>query len=479
MSASVPTDTQASWADLLQGANALRSIALAGGVALHAINVYIVTTILPSVIRDIGGLEYYAWNTTLFVVTSIVGSALSARLIETLGPRAAYLLAVAVFTAGSVICACAPSMPVMLVGRSVQGLGGGILFALSYALIRLVFDAALWSRAMALVSGMWGVATLCGPAIGGVFAQTGQWRLAFWALLPVAAALALIVTFKVGGRESVPRAAPSPLPLGTLGLLVASVLAVTLASLSTGLGGNLLGIGAGLTVAVLIAVVDTRASKRLLPTGAYSIRAPLGALYAVMCLVVAAITTEIFVPYFLQVIHGLSPLAAGYMTAAMAAGWTLAALPSATRSGPAANRLIRVSPVVILASLIALALMTPDAAILASTAGVVGYVIALAGVGFGIGLAWPHLLTKVFSAAAKGEETLTSASITTVQLYSAAVTAALAGVITNSAGLVDPGGVAGAQAAARWLFAAFAVAPALALLLLARVTGKAQGAPTH
>ena len=146
----------ASWADLLHGANALRSIALAGGVALHAINVYIVTTILPSIIKDIGGLEYYAWNTTLFVVTSIVGSALSARLIQAWGPKAAYLLAVAVFSAGSVVCALAPSMPWMLAGRSIQGLGGGVLFALSYALIRIVFDAALWSRAMALVSGMWG-----------------------------------------------------------------------------------------------------------------------------------------------------------------------------------------------------------------------------------------------------------------------------------------------------------------------------------
>lgn len=470
MSASARTESNASWADLLHGANALRSIALAGGVALHAINVYIVTTILPSVINDIGGLKFYAWNTTLFVVTSIVGSALSARLIETLGPRAAYLLAVAIFTLGSVICACAPSMPAMLFGRSVQGLGGGILFALSYALIRLVFEAALWSRAMALVSGMWGVATLCGPAIGGIFAQTGQWRLAFWALLPVAAALALIVTFKVGGRETVPRAAPSSLSLGTLGLLVASVLAVTLASLSSGLGGNVAGIAAGLAIALLIAVIDRRATKRLLPTGAYSIRAPLGALYAVMCLVVAAITTEIFVPYFLQLIHGLSPLAAGYMTAAMAAGWTLAALPSATRSGEAANRLVRISPVVILASLVGLAVMTPDASILTSAAGFTSYVIALAGVGFGIGLAWPHLLTKVFTAAPKGEETLTSASITTVQLYSAAVTAALAGVITNSAGMVDPGGVAGAQAASRWLFALFAAAPALALLLLPRIT---------
>lgn len=463
--------SSASWADLLHGANALRSIALAGGVALHAINVYIVTTILPSVIKDIGGLEYYAWNTTLFVVTSIVGSALSARLIEALGPRAAYLLAVAVFTAGSVVCALAPSMPLLLAGRSIQGLGGGILFALSYALIRLVFDAPLWSRAMALVSGMWGVATLCGPAIGGIFAQTGQWRLAFWALLPAAAALALIVAFKVGGRASIPRSPPTALPWTTLGLLVASVLAITLASLSTALSWNLAGIAAGLAIAALIAGVDSRAAKRLLPTGAYSIRAPLGALYTMMCLVVAAITTEIFVPYFLQVIHGMTPLGAGYMTAAMAAGWTLAAMPSSTRSGAGADFMVRLSPMVILAALIALAVMTPRAGLLDSYTGLALYVVALAGVGFGIGLGWPHLLTKIFNAAPAGEETLTSSSITTVQLYATALTAALAGIITNSAGLANPGGVAGAQHAAQWLFAAFALAPALALLLLGRVAG--------
>ncbi|WMD21391.1 MFS transporter [Achromobacter seleniivolatilans] len=472
MSGNSSTVSNASWADLLSGANALRSIALAGGVALHAVNVYIVTTILPSVIQDIGGLEYYAWNTTLFVVTSIVGSALSAKLIETLGPRAAYLLAVAVFTAGSIVCALAPSMQVMLAGRSVQGLGGGILFALSYALIRLVFDAALWSRAMALVSGMWGVATLCGPAIGGVFAQTGHWRLAFWALLPVAAILALIVSFKVSGKPSTQAVSRTRLPLTTLALLVASVLAISLASLSKQWGWNLAGIALGLAIAMLIAKVDSRATRRLLPSGAYSIGTPLGALYAVMCLTVAAITTEIFVPYFLQVIHGMTPLAAGYMTAAMAAGWTLAALPSSTRTGAEANRMLRLSPVIILGSLIGLAIMTPQAAILGSAAGLTVYVVALAGVGFGIGLAWPHLLTRIFNAAPAGEETLTSSSITTVQLYAAAVTAALAGIITNSAGLADPGGVAGTQQAARWLFATFAVAPALALLLLARVTRK-------
>nr|WP_249204784.1 MFS transporter [Achromobacter sp. Marseille-Q0513] len=453
---------------MLHGANALRSIALAGGVALHAINVYIVTTILPSIIKDIGGLEYYAWNTTLFVVTSIVGSALSARLIQALGPKAAYLLAVAVFSAGSVVCALAPSMPWMLAGRSIQGLGGGVLFALSYALIRIVFDSALWSRAMALVSGMWGVATLCGPAIGGIFAQTGHWRLAFWTLLPVGALLALIVAAKVGGKSTVSDARPSPVPLATLGLLVASVLAITLASLSKDLRWNLAGIAAGLAIALLIARVDTRAGKKLLPSGAYTLATPLGSLYAIICLVVAAITTEIFVPYFLQTIHGFSPLAAGYMTAAMAAGWTLAAMPSATRSGAAADGMMRLGPAVVLAALVLLAILMPLPDAFGSPAGLAGGALALAAVGFGIGLGWPHLLTRVFNAAPAGQETLTSSSITTVQLYATALTAALAGVITNSAGLAQPGGVEGARQAALWLFAAFSVAPALALVLLIR-----------
>ncbi len=80
--------TAPSWGELLSGRNGLRSIALAGGVALHAINIYIATTILPSVVRDIGGLEYYAWNTTLFMAASIVGAPLSANVLSRFGPRA-------------------------------------------------------------------------------------------------------------------------------------------------------------------------------------------------------------------------------------------------------------------------------------------------------------------------------------------------------------------------------------------------------
>lgn len=467
---STPTPANASWAELLHGRNALRSIALAGGVALHAINVYIVTTILPTVIADIGGLAFYAWSTTLFVVTSIIGSTLSARLLEGLGPRRAFLLALAVFAAGSALCAAAPSMPVLLAGRSVQGLGGGILFALSYALIRLVFDARLWPRAMAMVSGMWGLATLCGPAIGGVFAESGDWRWAFWTLLPVIALLAVIVITQLNNTLAGTSSSSRP-PYGLIACLVASVLAISAASLSSHLLWNLLGIAAGLAIAVLIARLDRNPERRLLPTGAYSLATRLGVLYGVMCLLIAAMTTEIFVPYFLQQIHGLGPLAAGYMTAAMAAGWTLAALLSASRTGDAAERLIRLGPAVIVAALLALAWMTAQIHWLTSVLGVASYCLALAGVGLGIGLGWPHLLSRVLSAARPGEENLASASITTVQLYATALAAALAGLVSNSAGLVDPGGVVGAQHAALWLFGVFALAPVLTLILVRRITG--------
>jgi MFS family permease len=174
--ATVTAGATAGWGELFAGKNAISSLTLVGGVALHAINVFIATTILPTVVADIGGMDYYAWNTALFVTASILGSALVPKLLSQAAPRNAYLVAAIIFAIGTLACGFAPSMPAMLGGRVVQGLGGGMLLALSYAMIRIVFSERLWPRAIALVSGMWGVATLVGPAVGGIGAQpSGRW----------------------------------------------------------------------------------------------------------------------------------------------------------------------------------------------------------------------------------------------------------------------------------------------------------------
>ena len=156
------------------------SAVVGGGMILHALNTFIVATILPSVVRDIGGLRYFAWSTVLYVVASLLGGAVCARLLQRIGARGAYRLALGGFAAGVVACALAPSMPVLLAGRFVQGLGAGTLSALSFTMVRTLFPSRLWPRALSVVSVAWGVATLLGPAVGGVFAQYGVWRAAFW-----------------------------------------------------------------------------------------------------------------------------------------------------------------------------------------------------------------------------------------------------------------------------------------------------------
>ncbi|WP_199265146.1 MFS transporter [Alcaligenes faecalis] len=455
---------EASWSELLSGRNGLRSLALAGGVAVHAINVYVATTILPSVVEDIGGLEYYAWNTTLFVVASILGSALSPQVLEKLGLRHSFLVSLLFFAIGTTLCAAAPSMPFLLFARTIQGLGGGLLLGLSYSSIRLVFEERLWPRVMALVSSMWGVATLSGPAIGGVFAQMGQWRLAFWSVLPCAALLAILVWTQLRDARA-PESRKSGSTLGKVLLLTASVLAMSAGSLSTSWMINLAGVAGGAILVYLMARADSKSTSRLFPQGTYSISTALGSLYAGIGLVSVAVATEIFIPYFLQIIHHMSPLKAGYLTALMSGGWTLGSIASSSRGLKTGDRMIIAGPVLSGLSLVALGVFIPWEGLSEGTDYSWALYLSLLGVGVGIGLAWPHLLTRVFHSAPKGQENIASAAITTLQLFTMALGAALAGIITTASGFVDPGGVQGARQSAQALLWLFALAPLLAAFL--------------
>ncbi|MGB8416986.1 MFS transporter [Paraburkholderia sp.] len=461
--------SKSGWSNLLSGANGVRSLALAGGVALHAINVYIATTILPTVVRDIGGLDLYAWNTTIFVVASILGSALSTRLLQVTGPRGAYVLAASVFAAGAVVCAVSPTMPLMLIGRLIQGIGGGFLFALAYAMIRIVFDEALWPRAMALVSGMWGVATLVGPAVGGIFAEWGVWRAAFWSVTLVAMLFALLAVAVLPRKERHPfQSLGTSTPFLQLLLLTFTVIAISAGSASLDLTRNVLGIVIALVLATLLVGAEARSRQKLLPSDAFRPASTIAALYAMMSLLVVTVTSgEVFAPLFLQVLHHQSPLIAGYLAALMAAGWTLGSITSSGATGRFIGHAIMAGPVLGLAGMVGLDVFVPK-----NGAGawmeLAPICLALVAIGFGVGLAWPHLLTRVLKAVPPHEQELAGASITTIQLFATATGAALAGMVANAGGLIDPGGVVGTAHAARWLFGIFAIAPLFGVVVARR-----------
>ncbi|WEK49462.1 MAG: MFS transporter [Candidatus Kaistia colombiensis] len=461
-----PLSAPAGWGELLSGKNAIYAIALAGGVTLHALNMYITITVMPSVIADIGGLDFYAWTTTLFVVASILGAALTAKLLRGAGPRGAYVAASLLFGGGTLLCSLSPNMPVMLVGRSVQGMGGGFLYALAYGLTRLVLPERLWGRAIGLISAMFGIATLIGPAVGGVFAEYGEWRAAFWSLIPVTAAFAF-VAFATLPKTSRDRDGHSPAPLLQLVLLTGAVLAVSAGSLSAELSWNVAGLVAGLSMIVLIAAAEGRGGARLLPRGAFSIATPLGALYLTIALLMIGMQPEVFVPYLLRQLHGQSPIWAGYLAALMALGWTAASLLSSRWQESHGNWLVVGGPVLVATGLVLFALFMP-----VHSAGELAYLlpicVGLVLVGFGIGLAWPSLVTRVYSSVGDSEQGLAAGGVTTVQLFSIAFGTACAGMVANFAGIAEPGGVAGASNAALWLGAVFALAPALCAVVAVR-----------
>lgn len=451
----------ATWRELLGGGNGGRAAVVACGTMIHAVNVFIVTTILPSVVREIGGLDFFAWSTTLYVVASLLGGSNAARLLRHVGARNAYRWALAVFALGCAICALAPSMGVLLAGRFVQGLGAGTLSALSFAMIRTLFAAPLWPRAIAIVSLAWGVATLTGPAIGGVFAEWNAWRLAFWCLMGLAPTLWVMVEITLPRPMPKPTGGAMPVAFISLVLLAGSALAISAGSMASAPWLNLTGLAialAGLAAFAIRERAEAAGGARVLPRGACNPRTPLGATYGAMVLMLIGVNTEIFVPYFLQTLHGQTPLHAGYLSALMAGGWSVGSM---TGSGDTrAARPLRLGPVIMSASLIVLFVLMPRPGGPLVTATIAA---ALAAMGLGIGMCWPHLGASVFANAPEGERDLASASITTVVMVGNAMGSALGGMVTNMAGLDTPG------VAAAWLFGLFALSPLTALAAVRRV----------
>lgn len=447
------------WSALFQGSLAIYSMIFGASVALHALNVFITTTIMPSVVDDIGGLEVYAWTSTVFAIISILSAALASRLLVLAGANLSYVIAAMIFVAGTLTCALSPNIWVLIFGRAVQGLGGGFFYALAYAVIRMVYPSRLWPIAIGLITVMWGVATLTGPAIGGMFAEAGSWRLAFWVLVPFAILVGTAAYFVLPKRDK-NRATVEGLPIFQIGLLIAIVLTLSVGSIDVTARKAILSIAVAIALAWGLLRIERQAKARLLPKGGFSLKTPLGVHYACIALLLIGMQPEIFAPYFLQVLHGQSPLWAGYIGALMALGWTAGSVLSASWKGKKASGTLMIGPVLGLIGLLLQAWFLPPPS--QGEMRVLGPIcIGLIMVGFGIGVCWPHIVTRVYERAPASEQELAAGGVTTIQLFATALGAALGGMVVNLAGINTSVSVHSASNAAFWLCVLFSASPLL------------------
>jgi MFS family permease len=429
------------------------------GIGLHALDVFIIATIMPRVVGELGGAHFYTWATMLYMVASIIGTAAGNPVRQMLGSRVGYPVAAFVFALGSAGCALAPTMTLLLVARTIQGLGGGTMIALSMSLVSELFPPHLRKRVLALVSAAWGVASLLGPGIGGAFAAAGWWRGAFWINVPI---VLLFILACVRLPKKKPGEATIRFPYLQLALLTAGVAAVAMASQVAHLWAQ---VGLLLMAAAAVALtmrLDQGSENRMFPSHPLSLGRPIGAANWVMAL--SSVTHSVigaYLPLSMQVLHGVSDEAAGYAVSGLALSWTVASMMTSHIHGAAAMRSIVIGLALCLLGLGGMALAIADLPFLV----IVGLNIV---VGAGLGSSNLHLVEAAMRHSPPGEQTTTAGAIPTIRSLGIAFGSAGAGVIANKAGLTDALAYDDVARASQWVLSVGALAPLFAMMCATR-----------
>jgi MFS family permease len=155
---------------------------------LAAVQVLVVATVLPTVTRDLGGIRFYGWAFSASALATVMAIPITGQAVDRMGPRRPLVAGLATFVGGTVLVGLAPTMPLFVVGRFLQGLGGGAQYAVGLGTVAKSYPEAHRPRLLALLAAAWALPGLLGPSYGALIASTVGWRWAFLSLLPLVAA---------------------------------------------------------------------------------------------------------------------------------------------------------------------------------------------------------------------------------------------------------------------------------------------------
>lgn len=292
-------------------------------MALAMLDQTIVSTALPTIVGDLGGVEHLSWVVTAYLLTSTVVTPIYGKLGDMFGRKTVLQTAIIVFIVGSALCGIAQDMTQLILFRALQGVGGGGLMVVTLAVIADVVPVRQRGKFQGLFGGVFGLATIVGPLLGGFFVDSFSWHWIFFINIPLALAALGVIAVAFTARTETHRRRIDYLGAFLLAVaLTAIVLFTSLGGVTYGWGSpeiiSMIAVGVAATLAFLWA--ETRAAEPILSLGLF--RNPVFSMTTAIGFIVGlslfgAVT---FLPLYLQVVKGVSPTDSGLQLVPMMVG---------------------------------------------------------------------------------------------------------------------------------------------------------------
>ena len=299
---------------------------------LAALGPTTVATALPSIVADLGGFDLYVWVATAYMVAATVAAPIAGGLSDLYGRKPFFILGLVVFAAASVLLGMSRSMNAVIAFCAVQGIGGGLLMTASLVSVADLFPPEERGKHQGLLAGVYGVASIVGPIVGGFVTHHYHWSWIFWLNVPIAIPVLLLMirAFPLG-NPGVERRKPDYLGMITLALaIVPTFLALSLGGVQYAWASpQCLGLMAlGLAMAAAFVMIESRAESPVMSLELYMDRSVALAMMLVLLTGFVLFGSLIFLPLFFQGVLGVSASTSSQLLAPMLPGIVFGAVLS-------------------------------------------------------------------------------------------------------------------------------------------------------